>query len=82
MSPPPLPQRPQEQRSARVAVDVWEYLGDGLWGSMGQAFPEVGTDPFWIMLLRITPWFPGGKADLSSLALEEESGYTPLPTSA
>lgn len=48
-SPPRLP---------RPYVEVWEYLGNGLWSSMGKAFPEAGTDPFWILLLRVTPWWP------------------------
>lgn len=72
-SPPPLPQRPQ--------VDVWEYLGDGLWGNMGQAFPNVGTDPFWVLLLRILPWWPEGHDDIGSIpppVLEEESSYNLL----
>jgi hypothetical protein len=72
--PPPLRQRPR--------VEVWEYLGDGLWTSLGHAFPQPMTDPFWVILARVCPWWPEGHASLASFPRDEESGYTPLPANA
>lgn len=57
--PPPLPQRPR--------VEVWEYLEDGLWSSLGEAFPPIGHDPFFVMLSRILPWWPEGHDDIGSI---------------
>lgn len=47
--PPPLPKR--------IRVEVWEYLEDGIWSSMGKAFMPYQQDPFWVFLIRICPWW-------------------------
>lgn len=49
-NPPPLPQS--------AYVQVWEYLEDGIWSSMGEAFIPAPQDPFWAILMRITDWWP------------------------
>jgi hypothetical protein len=72
-APPPLNQRPR--------VEVWEYLEDGLWYCLGEAFPEPCTDPFWIMLVRVLPWWQDGHDDIRSIPLPEEQSYNLLNAS-
>ena len=51
VGPPPLNQP--------ARVEVWEYLEDGLWSGMGEAFVPAPQDPFWRILLHILPWWGG-----------------------
>jgi hypothetical protein len=51
---------PTNSPSTYGQVQVWEYLGNGLWSSLGEAFPTKGTDPFWLLLIRWLPWWPHG----------------------
>lgn len=61
--PPPLP--------IPARVEVWEYLEDGMWSSMGEAFVPAPQDPFWAILMRITDWWPFSDNRLSPEEVED-----------